>query len=73
MEVIFLKLAPQVALVVKNLSASAGDIIDSGLIPGLEGSLGGGNSHPCQYSRLENPVARAAWQAAVHSVAQSQT
>ena len=35
--------ASQVALVVKNLSANAGDIRDRGLIPGLGRSPGGGN------------------------------
>ena len=38
--------------VVKNLPANAGD---SGLIPGLGRSLGGGNGNPLQYSWLENP------------------
>ena len=35
--------------------------------------LGEGNGNPLQYSCLENPVARGAWWAAVHGVAQSQT
>ena len=47
--------ASQVALVVKNLPASAGDIRDSGLIPGLGRSPGGGHGNPLQYSWLENP------------------
>ena len=34
---------------------------------------GEGNSHPLQYSCLENPVDRGAWRAAVHWVAQSRT
>ena len=34
---------------------------------------GEGNGTPLQYSRLENPMARGAWQAAVHGVAKSQT
>ena len=38
--------ASQAALVVKNPSASAGDIRDKGPIPGLERSLGGGRSNP---------------------------
>ena len=46
--------ASQVALVVKNLSANAGDIRDRGLIPGLGRSPGGGNGIPLQYSYLEN-------------------
>ena len=38
--------ASQVALVVKNHSASAGDLRDVGLIPGLGRSPGGGHSNP---------------------------
>ena len=38
--------ASQVALVVKNLSANAGDIRDAGLIPGLGRSLGRGHGNP---------------------------
>ena len=47
--------ASQVALVVKNLPANAGDIRDSGSIPGLGRSPGGGHGSPLQYSCLENP------------------
>ena len=36
-------------------------------------ALGEGNGNPLQYSRLENPVDRGAWWAAVHRVAQSWT
>ena len=36
----------QVALVVKNPPANAGDIRDMGLIPGLGRSLGGGHGNP---------------------------
>ena len=38
--------ASQVALVVKNLPANAGDVRDAGLIPGSGRSLGGGNGNP---------------------------
>ena len=38
----------QVALVVKNLPAKAGDARDAGLIPGLGRSPGGGNGNPLQ-------------------------
>ena len=48
-------------------------IRDSGSIPGSEKSPGGGHSNPLQYSCLENPTDRGAWQAAVHGVIQSQT
>ena len=58
---------------VKNLPANAGDIRDVGSIPGSGRSLGGGHGNPFQYSCLENPMDRAAWQAAVHRVARSQT
>ena len=45
----------EVALVVKNLPANAGDIRDTGLIPGLGRSPGGSRGNPLQYSCLENP------------------
>ena len=56
-----MKGASQVVVVVKNLPASAGDIRDLGLIPGLGRSPGGGNGNPLQYSCLENPMDRGAW------------
>ena len=37
----------------KESACNAGDL---GLIPGLERSLGEGNSYPLQYSDLENPM-----------------
>ena len=58
---------------VKNLPASAGDIRDLSSIPGLGGSPGEGHDNPPQYSCLENPRDRGAWQAMVHRVAQSWT
>ena len=64
----------QVAPVVKNSTASAGDIRDTGSVPGFSGrSPGGGHDNPLQYSCLENPMDRGAWRATVHKVAQSQT
>ena len=36
---------------------------DTGWIPGSERSLGGGHGKPFQYSCLENPTDRKAWQA----------
>ena len=60
-------------LVVKNLLASAGDIRDMGLIPGSGRSPGGGHGNPLQYSCLENPMGRGAWQATVHEVAKTRT
>ena len=65
--------ASQVALVVKNLPANAGDMRDAGLIPGLERSPGGGHGNPLQYSCLENPTDRGAWWATVHRVTESDT
>ena len=35
-------------------------------IPGWRRSPGEGNSYPLQYSGLENPMDRGAWEAAVH-------
>ena len=61
------------ALVVKYLPANAGDIRDSGSIPGSEKSLGGGHGNLLQYSCLENSMDREAWQATVHGIAKSQT
>ena len=55
--------------VLKNPPANAGDVGDSGLIPALGRSPGGGNGNPLQYSCLENPMDRGAWQATVHGVA----
>ena len=39
---------------------------------GQEDSPGAGNGNPLQYSCLENPMDRGAWQATVHGVAKSQ-
>ena len=53
--------------------ANAGDIRGMGSSPGSERSPGGGHGNLFQYSCLENPMDRGAWQDAVHSIAQSQT
>ena len=50
--------ASQEALVVKNLPANAGDIRDSGGIPGLGRSPGEGNGNPLQCSCLEKSMDR---------------
>ena len=47
-------------MVVENPPASAGDIRDTGLIPWLRRSPGGGHGIPLQYSCLENPMNREA-------------
>jgi len=49
--------------VVKNLPVNTGDgrdVRDTGSIPGLGRSPGGGHSNPLQYSCLENPMDRGA-------------
>ena len=48
---------------VRNLSASAGDVRDSGSVPGLGRSPGIGTRNPLHYSCLENHMDREAWQA----------
>ena len=75
--------ASQVVLVVKNLPDSAGEISyiwfdpwsgksghirDAVLIPGLGRSPEGGHGNSSQYSCLENPMDREAWQATIHRV-----
>ena len=59
--------------VIQNPPASAGDPRDSGSIPRPGRSPGGGNGNPLQYSCLENPMDRGAWQATVHGVSKSWT
>ena len=54
--------------VIKNLPANAGDVGDPGLIPGLGRSPVEGNGNLLQYSCLENPMERGAWQSTVHRV-----
>ena len=63
----------QVVLVVKNPPANAGDMRDGGSIPGSGRSPGEGHSNPLQYSFLENPHGRGAWQPTVNGVTKSQT
>ena len=58
---------------IKIPPANTGDIRDVGSIPGLGRSPGEGHGNPVQYSCLENPMDRGAWQAKVHSVAKNQT
>ena len=56
--------------VVKTPLANAGDV---GSIVGARRPAGEGNGNPLQYSCLENPMDREAWQVTVHGVANSQT
>ena len=70
---LYIQRTSQVVLVVKNLSVNAGDVRDTGSIPGSGRSSRGGNGNPFQYSCLENPKDIEAWRAIVHRVTQSQT
>jgi len=63
--------ASQVVLVVKKPAANAGEVRNACLILGLGRSPGRGHGNPLQYSCLENPMDRGAWQATVHRVAES--
>ena len=60
-------------LVVKNPADNAEDLRDVGSIPGSGRSPGGGHGNPLQYSCLENPMDRGAWQATVHRLSKSRT
>ena len=63
----------QVALVVKILSANAGNLRDAALISGSGRSPGGGHGSTFQYSCLGNTMDRYAWWATVHRVTESDT
>ena len=63
----------QVALVIKNLPANAGDVRDTGSTPASGRSPERGHGNSLQYSCLENPMERGAWRATVHGIAQSWT
>ena len=54
----------------KESACNAGD---PGSIPGSGRSPGEVNGYPLQYSCLENPMDRRAWQATVHGVTKSWT
>ena len=57
---------------VKNLPANPGDARDTGVIPGLGRSPGGGHSNPLQCSCLENSMGRRAWRVTVHGASKIQ-
>ena len=57
----------------KESTCDAGDPVDMGSIPGSGRSPAGGDSNPCQYSCLENPMNREAWQVTVRGVTESWT
>ena len=54
---------------VKNPPANAGEARDVGSIPGSGRSPGGGHDNTPQYSYVENPMDRGAWQVTVHGIA----
>ena len=56
---------------VKNLPGNARARGDVGSTPGLGRCPGGGHGNPLQYSCLQNPMVRGAWQSAIHRVTQS--
>ena len=60
-------------MLVVTSPANAGDIRDTGLIPGVVRSPGGEHGNPFQYSCPENPMDRGAWWATVYGVAQGWT
>ena len=55
----------------KKTSANAGDLRDTGLIPGSGRSSGKGRGNLLQYSCLENSMDRGTWHPTVHGVAES--
>ena len=55
----------------KNPPANAGDIRDTGSIPGSGRSPGDGHGNPLQYSCLENLMDRGAWWVTVHRITES--
>ena len=62
-----------VAQWVKNPTARQETQANTGSIHWLGRSPGKGNGYPFQYSCLENPMDRGAWQATVHKVTKSRT
>ena len=54
----------------KESACNAGDL---GSIPGLGRSPREGNDNPLQYTCLENPMGRGAWQATVQGVTKNRT
>ena len=63
----------KVELVIKNPPANAGDGRDEGSVSASVRSPGGGHGSPLQYSFLENPMDRGAWQVTVHGITKSLT
>ena len=63
--------ASQVALVVKNLPANAGEARDASSIPGWGRSPKVGHGNPLHCSSLGNPMDRGAWWATASGVSKS--
>ena len=61
------------AVVVKNLSANAGDTRNTSSVSGLVWSLGVGNGNLLQYSCLKNSMDRGTWWVTVYRVAKCWT
>ena len=57
----------------KESACNTGNTGDTGSIPGLGRSPGEGHGYPLQYSCLENPMNRGAWQVTVQRVAELDT
>ena len=57
----------------KESVCNAGDLEDSGSIPGLGRYPGRGHGNPLQYSCLENPMDRGDWPATVNGVTKRRT
>ena len=68
----YLSLLPQ-WLSIKESAGNAGDAGDSGSVLGSGRSPGGGNGNPLQYSCLDNPMVRGAWQNTVHGITKNPT
>ena len=60
-------------LLVKNPTASVGEVRDADRIPGSGRSPGGAHGNPLQYSCLENPLNRGAWRTTVRSAGSDMT
>ena len=58
---------------VKNSPNDAEDVRDAASVTVLGRFPGGGHGNPLQYSCLEHPMDRGAWQATVHGIANIRT
>ena len=70
---LWLLMTSWVVLVVKNPLANAGEVRNTGSIPGSGRSPEGGYGNSLQYSCLENPMDRGTWQVMVYRIEKSQT